>query len=100
MEANGAVFFPAAGSSVGTEVHYPGENGRYWSSTQNGPDSASYAGFYKLFLMTHGSNHRYYGRCVRLVKDTVVIPTYVPKPFSVSADRKILFYAFPKPILS
>ena len=91
MEANGAVFFPAAGSSVGTEVHYPGENGRYWSSTQNGPDSAYYAGFYKLFLMTHGSNHRYYGRCVRLVKDTVVIPTYVPKPFSVSANKQVTF---------
>ena len=91
MEANGAVFFPAAGSSVGTEVHYPGENGRYWSSTQNGPDSAYYAGFYKLFLMTHGSNHRYYGRNVRLVKDSVILPTYVPKPFSVSANKQVTF---------
>ncbi len=33
MEANGAVFFPAAGYRYGTDVNYVGSRGGYWSSS-------------------------------------------------------------------
>ena len=35
MEAAGAVFLPAAGFRLGTNVYYVGEYGGYWSSTPN-----------------------------------------------------------------
>lgn len=42
MEANGAVFFPAAGSRIGTSLHYVDSNGYYWLSTRyDGPDACN-----------------------------------------------------------
>lgn len=68
MEANGAVFLPAAGGRGGTDVGDVGSGGYYWSSSAYGSDSAGYLYFYSLYLNTSRS-YRYYGQSVRLVRD-------------------------------
>ena len=67
MEANGAIFLPAAGLRYGTWVDLEGRYGSYWS--------ASYYGSYEAYRVDFGSgyldpsyiNPRYYGFSVRLV---------------------------------
>ena len=69
MEANGAVFLPAAGGRNGADVNGGGSYGNfYWSSSACDYGDASGLGFYGGGVGTGGS-HRYYGRSVRLVQD-------------------------------
>ena len=67
MEANGAVFLPAAGRRGGTGVGYVGSDGYYWSSSANDSYDASYLYFYGSNVYTYG-NYRNYGHSVRLVR--------------------------------
>ena len=67
MEANGAVFLPAAGSRLGAAVSSVGSNCGYWSSTTSGASGAYRVYFYSdrmgLALYDHA-----YGFSVRLVR--------------------------------
>ena len=67
MEAQGAVFLPAAGQRDGTTVNYAGTYGNYWSSVQ---DVAGYV--YDLYFnpmqLRWSSSDQCYGRSVRLVR--------------------------------
>lgn len=71
LEANGAVFLPAAGYRGGTSVSNVGSYGHYWSSTSTYYDSdAYYVNFTSGGLDTFYSyDYRYYGLSVRLVRD-------------------------------
>ena len=69
MEANGAVFLPAACGRNRAYVNCDGSYGSfYWSSSACDYGDASWLGFYGGGVGTGGS-HRYYGRSVRLVQD-------------------------------
>ncbi len=68
MEANGAVFLPAAGYRDGAGVRNVGSNGCYWSSSANGDDYAGYLDFYGYDVRTD-YYCRYSGQSVRLVRD-------------------------------
>jgi len=68
MEANGAVFFPAAGFHEGTYVGNVGSSGSYWSSSAEDRYGALYLHFNGNYVGTGGGN-RYNGRSVRLVQD-------------------------------
>lgn len=77
MEANGALFLPAAGGYHGDyrEVTYAGEVGRYWTIncvTTDGFDTwCAYAMYFdSVDMYPYDMNSpRFYGRSVRLVKD-------------------------------
>lgn len=80
METVGAVFLPAAGERIGTEVIEVSEYGHYWSSTQN-PISqyqvyANKLDFHPNSIESDGSSNIYYGLSVRLVQAAPVIPTW------------------------
>jgi len=65
MEANGAVFLPAAGYRDGTDVSDVGSYGYYWSSSAGG-------GLYFASYGVNAGNYNFgrsYGRSVRLVQD-------------------------------
>ena len=68
LESAGAVFLPVAGYRLGSTVDYVQGLGYYWSATEDGSDSA-----YILFFVSHGaemgSNDRFIGSSVRLVKE-------------------------------
>lgn len=71
MEAAGAVFLTAAGYRYGTEVHYVGSLGIYWSSTPGGDleDFAYLAyGFYFGDDNASTGSYRGNGQSVRLVR--------------------------------
>ena len=69
MEANGAVFLPAAGYRFGTEnVYGVGSYGGYWSSSAYGYYYAYYLSFGSDDVGT-SSDNRNTGRSVRLVQD-------------------------------
>ena len=68
MEANGAVFLPAAGYRYVTDVVYVGSNGIYWSSSADGDDYALYLYFGSSYVYTL-SYGRGNGLSVRLVQD-------------------------------
>jgi hypothetical protein len=67
MEANGAVFLPAAGHRYGLDVSDIGEYGGYWSSTNAASDGARF-----LYLSSSTpymrNDYRYLGYNVRLVR--------------------------------
>ena len=70
LEANGAVFLPAAGYRDGTSVYNAGSNGNYWSATR---DSYFFNSAHSVYF-DNGSLYpsgygRYIGLSVRLVKD-------------------------------
>jgi len=65
LEANGAVFLPAAGGRNETSVSNVGSTGNYWSAT-----SGSCVYFYDGFFSPY-SYDRFYGRSVRLVRNVV-----------------------------
>ena len=68
LEAAGAVFLPAAGYRLGSNVYNVQGNGRYWSSTEN----YGYVAYYLDFNSggaSMGYYYRSYGFSVRLVKD-------------------------------
>lgn len=70
MEANGAVFLPAAGYRCGASVYSVGSHGDYWSASCSGSYGAYYVYFYSGYLNPPSYNNRYYGRSVRLVCPT------------------------------
>ncbi|MBP5723626.1 MAG: hypothetical protein J6X18_08660 [Bacteroidales bacterium] len=67
MEANGAVFLPAAGLRDGTDVGYVGSYGDYWSSSANDFYRADYLYFGSSDVGTNDDS-RAYGQSVRLVR--------------------------------
>lgn len=72
MEANGAVFLPAAGNRLGTEVNIVNSDGYYWSTTTEGDEalhSVRCIGFNKNGVMTDIVFDRQWGLSVRLVKN-------------------------------
>ncbi len=68
LEANGAVFLPAAGYRNGTSVNSAGSDGYYWSSSYSGFSGAYYVEFYSTNLNAGKSNVRQCGQSVRLVR--------------------------------
>lgn len=68
LQRSGAVFFPASGRRVGTDVNYVGDDGSYWSATPYGEGNAWYLYFYSDEAYMN-YNYRNYGRAVRLVQD-------------------------------
>ena len=68
MEANGAVFLPAAGGRIGTDVESVGSTGLYWSSSANDDYYARCLYFVSGDMYT-SSYYRYRGQSVRLVQD-------------------------------
>jgi hypothetical protein len=69
MEANGAVFLPAAGYRNATSLNVVGNNGYYWSSTYHNSDNAYFAHFHSNSHDSKVYNSRYYGYAVRLVRN-------------------------------
>ena len=72
MEANGAVFLPAAGRRNGTSLYNVGSNGYYWSSSYYHSSNGNYANyvyFYSGNLNPQDNSNRYYGYSVRLVRN-------------------------------
>ena len=69
MEANGAVFLPAAGIREGTGVYLVGSRGDYWWSSAYDDDSANVLYFDSYDVRTNDGGYRYHGRSVRLVQD-------------------------------
>lgn len=69
MEANGAVFLPAASYSSGTSLTYVGLYGSYWSSSYSDSNYACCVDFYSGNLYPQSSRSRYCGCSVRLVRN-------------------------------
>ena len=69
MEANGAVFLPAAGTRRGTNVGSFGILGYYWSSSAYNITSADCLAFYSDDVSVGGGGGRDSGRSVRVVQD-------------------------------
>ena len=67
MEANGAVFLPAAGYRLGTSVSSVGSYGYYWSASYYNSSSAWDVYFGGMYLSTVNNNHRGNGFSVRPV---------------------------------
>ena len=68
LESAGAVFLPAVGLRVGSNVDDVQDGGLYWSATEYNSINAGYLTFYsdEAYVSNYG---RFYGRSVRLVKD-------------------------------
>ncbi len=69
MEANGAVFLPAAGKRGGTDVSVVGSYGNYWSSSAYDYSYAYYMYFSSGSVYTSYGYYREDGQSVRLVQD-------------------------------
>lgn len=69
LEANGAVFLPAAGYREGTSVWDVGSYGFYWSASYFYSDGVLVLYFFSGNLGAGGYYLRDYGRSVRLVRD-------------------------------
>ena len=68
LEANGAVFLPAAGYRGRTSVYSVGSCGNYWSASYNNSYSARYVYFGSGYLHTNDYDYLYDGHSVRLVR--------------------------------
>ena len=70
MEENGAVFLPAAGRRMGSQVLFVGSNGYYWSSSSHvtGAFNAYFVSFGSGDLGPQSGNYRYFGNSVRLAR--------------------------------
>ncbi len=68
MESAGAVFLPAAGYRLGSDLYFVGSYGYYWSATPYDSGSAYHlnSGTHRLGPQYH--LYRYYGLSVRLVR--------------------------------
>lgn len=76
MEANGAVFLPAAGyRRSGTEIKEVSTYGGYWSSTLNGGGSGYHLMLSDKVLGPWYYTSRYIGNSVRLVKEVSDTPS-------------------------
>ena len=68
LESAGAVFLPAAGRRIGSDVYTVQKYGYYWSATEYNSDDADY-----LYSRSNDASmyytFRYYSNSVRLVKD-------------------------------
>ncbi|MBQ6307220.1 MAG: fibronectin type III domain-containing protein [Bacteroidales bacterium] len=69
LEANGAIFLPAAGNRHGTSVYEVGDCGYYWSDSYNGSLFAYSVYFYSINLLTNYHYFRSFGWSVRLVRN-------------------------------
>ncbi len=70
LEANGAVFLPAAGSRQGTLLtYYVGSEGNYWSSSSAGHSTAYSVSFGSNYLFMAVSCPKCYSNPVRLVRN-------------------------------
>ena len=69
LEANGAVFLPAAGYRNGTAVSYVGEQGCYWSASFSDSSDVWRLYFESSNVFPNHSISRYRGHSVRLVRD-------------------------------
>ena len=69
LEQEGCVFLPAAGLRRSTNVGNLGTRGRYWSSTVVDSSHAYYMGFTDDDAFPDGSDSRYGGLSVRLVRE-------------------------------
>ena len=69
LEAAGAVFLPAAGNRLGSNMDGVQFTGRYWSATEVSSYDASYLCFYSGKEAHMDDMDRYVGLSVRLVKD-------------------------------
>ena len=67
LEANGAVFLPAAGNRWKTSVSSVNYSGCYWSSSYSSSSGAYLVNFYNGYLASGGSLDRHLGKSVRLV---------------------------------
>jgi hypothetical protein len=67
MEAAGAVFLPAAGYRLGTNVRDVGSKGLFWSSTANNDYNAWNVYFYENLVNPDINNLHFNGQSVRLV---------------------------------
>ena len=63
-----AVFLPASGNRNGTTVNNAGQNGNYWSSTQNDANNAYNLNFNSNNLNPQNNNNRNNGFSVRLAR--------------------------------
>lgn len=71
MEANGAVFLPADGGRIGSDVYNVGYRGFYWSATSLGTEYAFAYAYFLSFLSDHADVNIdicYDGQSVRLVR--------------------------------
>ena len=92
LEANGAVFLPAAGKRSGTTVMSVGSDGRYWTTQQMGPSEAIFIKFGNGALSTGAHDVRGFGFSVRLVclaDDLIATDTYSDE---VLEEGKMLEY--------
>ncbi len=69
-DATKYIFLPAAGDRDGTDVHFAGSGGLYWSSSlgSSGPNGAYYMGFYSGDGNPQCNGYRFYGFSVRPVQ--------------------------------
>ena len=70
LESEGAIFLPASGYRMGSELSDVGVAGFYWSSSAHGKRTAMGIDFDNDFLET-GSLVRSYGMSVRLVREVI-----------------------------
>ena len=92
MEANGAVFLPAAGDRLGTVVGDVGSRGRYWAATPFNTSGAYYLEIESNRVFTYNS-YCYYGFSVRLVRqadDTNGIEEISIQPSAISSQKILL----------
>lgn len=71
VEAQGAVFLPAAGIIDRTSVGLIGDYGCYWSSTHYDGFKANCVYFSNTFFNHENAIHKCFGRSVRLVRDKI-----------------------------
>lgn len=69
MEANGAVFLPAAGNRSGLTIDNLGSKGFYWSTSHHGTGNAFYTQIEASNMSVLNAAYRYKGYSVRLVHD-------------------------------
>lgn len=69
MEANGAVFLPAAGNRSGLTIDNVGSKGFYWSTSHHGTGNAFYTQIEASNMSVLNAAYRYKGYSVRLVHD-------------------------------
>lgn len=69
IEGHGAVFLPAAGYRLGTEIFNKGNSGHYWSSSHNYDDRAYCISLFDSGVFPQAIDFIFNGFSVRLVQD-------------------------------
>ena len=106
LEKSGAVFLPASGRRVGTNVDYVQDHGYYWSANEGGVNNFAFYLHFSSDGASVAGSYRYLGHSVRLVKDVEDETTEPETPeedeepetptagigsFSVSASKQVTF---------